>query len=102
MSGASDEDFEGMTKFFPVEKSLQNFITRPSFSPIFFYPRPKFFPDFFISTERRILIVIFHYKSFHGCFSIEQKIISFKRILNNKEPKIEPNKHNKLSQKSKL
>ena len=92
MSGESDENFEGVTKFFPVEKIPRHFITDKAF-PRFFYPRPKFSPDFFISTEREIPIVIFHCKRFHGCFSIEQiKYFFFKRVLNNKEPNNNNNK----------
>ena len=77
-----------MTKFFLLEK----------YSPTFHHP-PKPFSDFFISIERGIPIVIFHCRRFHGCSSIEQiKYFLFKRILNNKEPEKEYDKHNKLSQ----
>ena len=76
------------SKEFPDISSPDKAVTR------FFSPRPKFSPDLFISTERRIPIVIFHCKRFHGCFSIEQiKYFLFRRVLNNKEPKIEPYKH---------
>ena len=65
MSGESDENFEGLTKFSPDEFFPRYFITRPkllpdflipdqNFSPIFF-PRPKLLPDFFILTEKGFL-----------------------------------------------
>ena len=57
-----------------------------------FWAGDEILPDFFISTERRISIVIFHCKRSHGYFSIEQiKYFLFKWVLNNKEP----NKQNK-------
>ena len=49
MSGESDENFEGVTKFFPDEKFPRHFITR--LLPDFFIPDRNFYSKFYIPIK---------------------------------------------------
>ena len=51
MSGESDENFEGVTKFFPDEKFPRHFITRPKLLPDFFIPDRNFYQKFYTPTQ---------------------------------------------------
>ena len=51
MSGESDENFEGVTKFSPDELNPRYFNTRPKLKPDIFIPDENFYPKFYTPTK---------------------------------------------------
>ena len=70
MSGESDENFEGVTKFSPDEFFPRYFITRPKLLPDFLIPDQNFSPIFFPDQNFYPIFLFQQKKDFYRSFPL--------------------------------